>query len=145
MMLGIASRATKGVLLPSQKTTRNKIIHMFKQKMYLLRDRLNVSTHCPMSHPFTLTFTSQGATVTGDISLTCDAWQADNTDAYFAVTGHWIEERAPGEWSLEHALLGFAQMNCSHSGVRLGQMMFSILNRVDAVHRVRIPAYAYSS
>jgi len=30
--------------------------------------------------------------VSGKVSLTCDAWQADNADAYFAVTGHWVEE-----------------------------------------------------
>ncbi|KAH9019408.1 hypothetical protein EDB84DRAFT_1275822, partial [Lactarius hengduanensis] len=42
-MLDIASRASKGITLPSPKKTRTRIIHMFKQKMYLLRDRLNVS------------------------------------------------------------------------------------------------------
>src|ERR1700761_1787161 len=86
-----------------------------------------------------LTFTHQGPTVTGQISLTCDAWQADNTDAYFAVTGHWIEESAPGEWTLEHALLGFTQMNCSHNGARLGQMLYMILNRLHIVHKVCFP------
>jgi hypothetical protein len=78
--------------------------------------------------------------VSGEISLTCDAWQADNTDGYFAVTGHWIEERVPGEWTLEHALLGFAQMNCSHSGALLGQMLYEILNRLQIVHKVSVPA-----
>jgi hypothetical protein len=71
--------------------------------------------------------------------VTCDAWQANNTDAYFAVTGHWVEERMPGMWSLEHALLGFSQMNCSHNGVRLGQMLFNVLNRLRVIHKVRIP------
>jgi hypothetical protein len=76
--------------------------------------------------------------VTGEISITCDAWQADNTDGYFAVTGHWIEVRAPGEWTLEHTLLGFAQMNCSHSGTHLGQMLYKIVNRLhDANHLAR--------
>ncbi|KAH8984847.1 hypothetical protein EDB92DRAFT_1802910, partial [Lactarius akahatsu] len=42
-MLDIASRASKGITLPSPKKTRTRIIHMFKQKMYLLRDHLNVS------------------------------------------------------------------------------------------------------
>ena len=72
----------------------------------------------------------------GEVNLTCDAWQADNTDAYFAVTGHWIEEHAPGEWMLEHALLGFAQMNCSHSGSHLGQMLYTIVSRLRIVHKV---------
>jgi hypothetical protein len=64
-------------------------------------------------------------------------WQADNTNAYFAVTGHWIEERGPGEWTLEHVLLGFTQMNCSHSGAHLGQILFKILDRLQIVHKVR--------
>jgi hypothetical protein len=81
-------------------------------------------------------FTQQGATVTGKISITCDAWQADNTDRYFAVTGHWIEVRAPSKWTLEHTLLGFAQMNCSHSGTHLGQMLYKIVNRLQIVHKV---------
>ena len=29
----------------------------------------------------------QGPTAPGEINLTCNAWQADNTDAYFAMTG----------------------------------------------------------
>ena len=70
--------------------------------------------------------------------MTCDAWQVSNTDAYFAVTGHWIMEHVLGEWTLEHALLGFAQMNCSHSRTHLGQMLFSVLNQLCIVHRVSV-------
>jgi hypothetical protein len=134
-MLDMASRATKGVLLPSPKKTRARIIHLFKQRMYLLRDRLNVSNSSFLSF-FTLTSIYQGPTVTGQISITCDAWQASNADSYFAVTGHWVKERAPGEWALEHALLGFAQMNCSHSGTHLGQMLFMVLSQLRIVHKV---------
>ena len=79
----------------------------------------------------------QGPTVPGEINLTCDAWQADNTDAYFAVTGHWIKERVPGVWALEHALLGFTQINCSHSGVHLGQMLYKIINQLQILQKAR--------
>ena len=41
-MLDIASQATKGVSLLTPKKTHDCIIHMFKQKMYLLQDHLNV-------------------------------------------------------------------------------------------------------
>jgi hypothetical protein len=41
-MLDIASRATKGITIPTPRKMRTKIIHSFKQKMYLLRERLNV-------------------------------------------------------------------------------------------------------
>lgn len=74
--------------------------------------------------------------VAGKISLTCDAWQASNTDGYFAATGHWIEERSPGKWTLDHALLGFARMNTAHNGKRLGQALFKICNRLGIVHKV---------
>jgi hypothetical protein len=75
--------------------------------------------------------------VIGEVSLTCDAWQASNADAYFAVTGHWIEERAPGEWALEQALFGFVQMNTAHNGVRLGQALYKVCNRLHIVPKVR--------
>ena len=71
-----------------------------------------------------------------EINLTCDAWQASNSDGYFAVTGHWVEERVPGRWKLEHALLGFTQMNTSHNGVRLGQALYKICDRLKIVHKV---------
>jgi hypothetical protein len=74
--------------------------------------------------------------VRGEISLTCDAWQASNADAYFAVTGHWIEERIVGVWTKEHALFGFTQMNTAHNGQRLGQALFKIANRLGIVHKV---------
>ncbi|KAF5345550.1 hypothetical protein D9758_012006 [Tetrapyrgos nigripes] len=74
--------------------------------------------------------------IKGTISITCDAWQAGNGDAYFAVTGHWIEEKSGGEWKLEGALLGFTQMNSSHNGIALGCALFRILCRFKIVHKL---------
>lgn len=68
--------------------------------------------------------------------MTCDAWQASNQDAFFAVTGHWIEERTPGEWKLENALLGFTLMNTAHDGVRLGRALYQVVKRVGIAHKV---------
>jgi hypothetical protein len=68
--------------------------------------------------------------------LTCDAWQADNTDAYFAITGHWIQECTHGEWTVEHALLGFAQMNASHTGAQLGQALYKTCEHLQIVSKV---------
>lgn len=78
---------------------------------------------------------SQSQYVSGQISLTCDAWQASNTDGYFAVTGHWIEERSSGKWTLEHALLGFTRMNTAHNGQRLGQALYKICDRLGIVNK----------
>lgn len=74
----------------------------------------------------------------GEISLTCDAWQVDNTDGYLAVTGHWIEERTVGEWTEEHALFGFTQLNMAISGKRLGQTLYKVCNRLGVVNKVSV-------
>lgn len=81
---------------------------------------------------------TQGDTVKGEISNTCDAWQASNTDGYFAVSGHWIEEPSPGVWHLESALLGFTRLNNSHNGQRLGQVLFKIVDRLSIAHKVML-------
>ncbi len=84
---------------------------------------------------------TQSPAVSGEINLTCDAWQANNTDAYFAVTGHWIEERAPGEWTLQQALLGFSRINTSHDGERLGRALFNVCSRLQIVPKVCIDGF----
>jgi hypothetical protein len=76
--------------------------------------------------------------VSGEISLTNDAWEASNADAYFAVTGHWIETQPDGSWKLEHALFGFTRMNTSHNGIRLGQALYKVCDRLGIVHKVSL-------
>ena len=109
--------------------------------MHRLKDRLNVSYIPINTYLFSFTETRrwhQGPTVTGNINLTCDAWQASNMDGYFAVTGHWVEEKTKGKWSLQSGLLGFVQMNTAHNGVRLGQALYKVCKRLSIVHRVRL-------
>ena len=76
-----------------------------------------------------------------DISLTCDAWQASNTNTYSAVTGHWIEECAPAMWILEQALLGFIQMNMAHNGACLSQALYKVCNCLHIVPKVSTELY----
>jgi hypothetical protein len=83
-----------------------------------------------------LAYFNKSAIATGAVSLTCDAWQASNTDGYFAVTGHWIEEPREGEWIEEEALFGFALMNTAHNGIRLSQALYRICNRLGIVYKV---------
>ena len=73
---------------------------------------------------------------TGNISMTCDTWQASNSDAYFAVTGHWTETGPDGLWRRESALLGFTQLNSSHDGVTLGRALYKIVKRLNFGHKV---------
>ncbi len=81
----------------------------------------------------------------GVVNLTCDAWQADSTDGYFAVTGHWVEEDVnnPDNWELQTALLGFVCMNCSHSSRHLGLALFKIADRLGITHKVRVYSYHF--
>jgi len=79
---------------------------------------------------------TQSDAAKGEVSLMCDAWQASNVNGYFAVSGHWVEEPSPGVWKLENALLGFARLNNSHNGRRLGQALFKIVDRLGIAHKV---------
>jgi len=136
----IAASAPNGIIdLPSRKQTRGEIIRMFKDHMTALKERLNVSAgfFAHLIGRFRLTiFPLQSKLVSGEISLTCDAWQASNSDAYFAVTGHWIEETSPGKWIKQSALFGFTQMNCAHDGRTLGQALYTICQHLNIVSKV---------
>lgn len=76
--------------------------------------------------------------------MTCDAWQASNTDSYFAVTGHWIEEVEPNKWALQNTLFGFTSMNTAHNGKRLGQALFKTCERLGIVEKVNIYKLEYN-
>ena len=67
--------------------------------------------------------TLQGPAVQGEVSLTCDAWQASNADGYFAV----MEELTPAKWELKSALIGFTWLNNAHNGEHLGQALFKVI------------------
>lgn len=79
----------------------------------------------------------------GLVSLTCDAWQASNTDGYFAVTGHWIEDLGSG-WNSQSALLGFVRLNNAHNGVRLGHALYKVVARVGIANKVRFLGWIYT-
>ncbi|KAF5317850.1 hypothetical protein D9758_018688 [Tetrapyrgos nigripes] len=117
-MIDVASRATNGVVIPGRKATRTEIKSIFKRNLNHLRKRF------------------QGDTIKGLVSLTCDAWQASNTDAYFAVTAHWIEDTGPNSWLLQSNLIGFTQMNSAHDGVRLGRALYKVIARVGLEPKV---------
>ena len=42
-----------------------------------------------------------------------------------------------GRWALQTALLGFAQLNNAHNGVRLGQALMKIVSRAGIPHKVQ--------
>jgi hypothetical protein len=104
-MINIASCVTNGVKIPGWKATQAEIMHMFKNHLMTLKAQLNV---CVLWIFHLFLIVSQGPTIQAEVSLTCDAWQAGNTDGYFAVMAHWIEEPTPEKWELKSALIGFS-------------------------------------
>jgi hypothetical protein len=70
---------------------------------------------------------TQRSAIRGEVSLTCNAWQAGNADGFFAVTPHWINEPTPRKWELKCALIGFTWLNNAHNGEWLGQALFKII------------------
>ena len=74
--------------------------------------------------------------MSGVINVTCNRWQASNSDGYFALMGHWIEENSPTVWELKSALLRFTKLNNAHNGKWLGGALFKILDHVGITHKV---------
>ena len=70
------------------------------------------------------------------MNLTCDAWQASNTDAYFAVTGSWLQKNSLDVWEVKTVLIGFMQMNSTHSGARLGQVLYQVIHWLRIIHKI---------
>ena len=133
-LIDVTSRAKHGVSIPSRKSTRQQILHLFKGYLTRLRAELRVSITPTIVKSLILHL--QGPTVQGEISLTCDAWQASNTDGYFAVTAHWIQASTPTTWVLSSALIGFTRLNNAHVGVRLGQTLFKVVKRLGIEKKV---------
>ncbi|CAK5283136.1 unnamed protein product [Mycena citricolor] len=78
----------------------------------------------------------QGLKVKGEISLTCDAWQASNINGYFVVTAHWIKELEPGKWKMEDMIIGLTQLNNAHHGRHLGEALFKVVQQLRIEHQV---------
>jgi hypothetical protein len=134
-LIDIASHAKNGVKIPGQKATQGEIKHLFKEHLTSLKAQFNVSVHL-VSHSFLIIF--QGPTVQGEVSLTCDAWQASNADGYFGVKAHWIAEPTPAKWELKSALIGFMQLNNAHNGKQLSQALFKIIKQVGIEHKASV-------
>jgi hypothetical protein len=122
-LINVASSARNGVKIPGRKATRNQIMHMLKDHLTRLKSQFKVCVYT--IPPGLFLIISQG--VQGEVSLTCDAWQASNADGYFAVTAHWIDDSMTGKWELKSALIGFTQLNNAHNSERLGQALFKIV------------------
>lgn len=137
-MIELAARSTEGVTIPSRKSARVQIMKHFNDDMVALSKRLNVRCFIAILIDVDTNTSGwfQSERVKGLVSETADAWQAGNTDSYFAVTAHWVEEDESGGWDLKNAIIGFTRLNHSHHGRRLGQALFKVNERLGITARV---------
>jgi hypothetical protein len=55
-----------------------------------------------------------------------------------AVTAHWIAKGVTNQLELRSALIAFREVDGSHSGENLGQVLFKIIQDIGIAHRVCI-------
>ena len=65
----------------------------------------------------------------GKVSLTFDGWSSAIMKAYIAVTVHYIDE----DWELQADLLAFEELEGSHTGENLAEVLYTILE----THRLK--------
>ena len=121
-------------------------VDIFARQMDNLKAHLEV-WKCGQKNIPTINIFQQSDKVHSDICLTCDAWQALNTDGYFSVTGHWIEEPCSGVWEAQSAVLGFIQLNNAHKGKRFGGALFMVVKQLeieDSVSKLCKQQYCHS-
>ena len=133
-MIDVAACAMNGMKIPGGKSMRAEIKQTFKEHLMKLKEQLNVQISLRQLVPYS--YIVQGPTITGEVNLTCDTWQASNTDGYFAITSHWIEETMPTQWELKSGLLGFMQLSNAHNGERLSQALYKIIRWVSIAHKI---------
>ncbi|KAG6813328.1 hypothetical protein H0H92_012141 [Tricholoma furcatifolium] len=110
----------------------NQLLTMFEHPKFIAM--INIASRATNGNPAGV----------GKVSLTCDAWQASNIDAYFAVTGRWIEEHTLGVWEEKSGILGFVLMNTAHDGVRLGRTLYKVTKWLGITGKAVISVYSPS-
>jgi len=77
----------------------------------------------------------------GRVSLTSDMWSDLNRRSFMAVTAHWMAKGRSNHLELRSALVAFQEVNGSHSGDNMGQVLFDIIQDIGIAHRVCIHAF----
>jgi hypothetical protein len=67
------------------------------------------------------------------ISITFDAWTSKAYDPYLAITAHYIDAPSdqPLEWELKSKLLGFEELQGSHTGANVAVKIVEVLDQYD--------------
>ena len=93
----------RGEDIPGRNTMVSTLTKEFELEKGLLKDRLEA--------------------IPGDVSLTIDAWSSDVMVSFLGITGHYINK----VWELEDDIIGFKELNGSHSGNNLAEYVVECL------------------
>lgn len=100
-------------------------------------------------NPFCLTFFKN---VPSRVSITFDAWTSKAYDPYLAITAHYIDAPSdqPLEWELKSKLLGFEELQGSHTGANVAVKIIEVLDQYDIRDKasfmfssIRMPTHVY--
>jgi len=74
----------------------------------------------------------------GRVSLTSDLWSDPNQWSFMAVPAHWMAKGRTNQLELRSALVAFREVDGSHTGDNLGQVLFDIIQDIRITHKVRM-------
>lgn len=72
----------------------------------------------------------------GRVSLTARMWSGLNQWSFMAVTAHWMAKGRADQLELRSALVAFREVDGSHAGDYLGQVLFDIIQNIGIAHKV---------
>src|SRR5271163_362395 len=68
----------------------------------------------------------------GRISFTTDSWTSPNMNAFVSLTGHVVLD----DWTLFSTLIDFREIDGSHSGENMAEVIYTMLNDLGIVNKV---------
>jgi hypothetical protein len=71
------------------------------------------------------------------ISYTADIWSSKGLHPFLALTAHWLSNRGEGDqMKMRQTLLAFRRIRGAHSGQRIAQIVFNILEHAELLSKV---------
>jgi len=122
--------------IPHWSKALTLIKNKYDSKYQSLKDNLKVRSFCDAIPDISAYCKYQDAL--GRVSLTSDMWSDLNRRSFMAVTAHWVAKGRTNQLELRSALIAFREVDGSHSGENLGQVLFEIIQDVGIAHRVCI-------
>jgi hypothetical protein len=86
-----------------------------------------------MSNDKELTYHIGFKSVPGEIALATDAWTSSNRKSFMSLCLSYID----ANWELRDAVVGFTELQGSHSGKNLAEAMYKVISDLGIVKKVR--------